>query len=946
MLQILQDTAVKKSELSHDLKELEQRINNAIKGSGVIDAKGAKKALEEARESVKDGLILKALYFGSVGQRYEDVHHPHNGTFEWIFRNSTSVFRREPGLSQSFPEWLESGAGIFHISGKPGSGKSTLMKYLYRHAETTSRLRHWAGDKELLCAKFFFWRIGATPEQKSLRGLVRSLLYEVLCKAPTIARMLLPEIWARFLETSQNQERGPRLSTADVFDAFDKLIQLTNSKNEDIGAWRSIRVCFFIDGLDEFDESGSNETHGMLLERLQGWTSNSSGNVKMCVSSRAQPPFTTKLDSRLRMTLDRLTSRDIKLTITGRLEAHLRFQALKRRDESGCKGLVARMTTAAEGVFLWVALLLNSLCRGLDRGDSLRFLELRLAQTPANLDVFLSQILDGIDPIYRKGAYLLLATMLRATGLMLLSDNALSEFQLLEKAREPMDLTYSDDLITSLSPLAAVAILEISGNSQMMSGNFELSNLDIIQAAGDNDLETVSQDTLSAIISARSNCLVEVSIIPGFKLVRFMHRAIPEFLHTYFTEKSSPYHPDDFQVTQALAWSQLVELKCLRELHRRPKKPLANLASALLPGWSNTVSASRIHFHLIGERFRMLVRMIRMMKLSETGSDESLFSLLLSIDAVAKEAYSTTEQGSMPSVKKSHNCRQRVWEPLSVYAYVGLYEFIGWVFRSTDILSDHYRLWNTMNGAIGPFNFGSVEDKRISCRTLEAMFVNGAPADIVYPGLGEKFHLWHAFLLLVANLSDDSAWHGIEVWLRHGASPFVAFHVNGSGRCDAVGYPENARRVDIVLATSATVGNRHSRDAPNAFQGLKVAGEYSDELSLGELLTRLHPPNQEEIQTWIDLSSPATTSTECDGFWSMPVLSPRQQQSLDLPNPQNELTGNSSCGDELGKTELTSADGQPDHEASCIGAMRAQNGIRLYVGKSTEPYVLYPSTYA
>jgi ABC-type molybdenum transport system ATPase subunit/photorepair protein PhrA len=41
--------------------------------------------------------------------------------------------------------WMSSRAGIFHISGKLGSGKSTLMKYLCDHDRTKSLLKEWAG---------------------------------------------------------------------------------------------------------------------------------------------------------------------------------------------------------------------------------------------------------------------------------------------------------------------------------------------------------------------------------------------------------------------------------------------------------------------------------------------------------------------------------------------------------------------------------------------------------------------------------------------------------------------------------------------------------------------------------------------------------------------------------------------------------------------------------
>jgi ABC-type hemin transport system ATPase subunit len=45
--------------------------------------------------------------------------------------------------------WLSAGTGIFHISGKLGSGKSTLMKYLCGHPSTKALLNEWAGKNPM-----------------------------------------------------------------------------------------------------------------------------------------------------------------------------------------------------------------------------------------------------------------------------------------------------------------------------------------------------------------------------------------------------------------------------------------------------------------------------------------------------------------------------------------------------------------------------------------------------------------------------------------------------------------------------------------------------------------------------------------------------------------------------------------------------------------------------
>src|SRR5437764_519812 len=63
---------------------------------------------------------LKSLFFDALESRQEHITPASDNTFEWIWSNR----------SLRFTEWLKSGHGAYWISGKPGSGKSTLMKFL------------------------------------------------------------------------------------------------------------------------------------------------------------------------------------------------------------------------------------------------------------------------------------------------------------------------------------------------------------------------------------------------------------------------------------------------------------------------------------------------------------------------------------------------------------------------------------------------------------------------------------------------------------------------------------------------------------------------------------------------------------------------------------------------------------------------------------------------
>jgi hypothetical protein len=73
------------------------------------------------------------------------------------------------------------------------------MRYLLENEQTQSLLQ-WAGSQRLTVADCFFWN-GGSPDQASLTGLLRSILYETLqknCKHyPDLTRLVFPEEWKK-----------------------------------------------------------------------------------------------------------------------------------------------------------------------------------------------------------------------------------------------------------------------------------------------------------------------------------------------------------------------------------------------------------------------------------------------------------------------------------------------------------------------------------------------------------------------------------------------------------------------------------------------------------------------------------------------------------------------------------------------------------------------------
>ncbi len=86
------------------------------------------------------------------------------------------------------------------------------------HRLTTSE-----GKRQLVFASFFFWKPG-TIMQKSLTGLIRSLLHDVLKGYPDLIREILPDYWGQIKSTPWQVQSKLPLTDKEIREAFSCLI--------------------------------------------------------------------------------------------------------------------------------------------------------------------------------------------------------------------------------------------------------------------------------------------------------------------------------------------------------------------------------------------------------------------------------------------------------------------------------------------------------------------------------------------------------------------------------------------------------------------------------------------------------------------------------------------------------------------------------------------------
>lgn len=78
------------------------------------------------------------------------------------------------------------------------------------------------------------------------------------------------------------------------------------------------------------------------------------------------------------------------------------FRELRNDDSEGYEELTKAIREKAQGVFLWVWLVMRSLLRGLRNDDDLDTLKIRLSEYPDYLNGLYERIFDRIEKVYRK----------------------------------------------------------------------------------------------------------------------------------------------------------------------------------------------------------------------------------------------------------------------------------------------------------------------------------------------------------------------------------------------------------------------------------------------------------------------------------------------------------------------------------------------------------------
>ncbi|KAI9687465.1 MAG: hypothetical protein M1822_002075 [Bathelium mastoideum] len=300
---------------------------------------------------------LQSLWFTEINLRMDHIGDETPGTCLWFLRHP------------KYRDWLSQDQGLLWLKGKPGSGKSTLMRFALDQ-QTSS-------DGTILASFFFHARAGLNSLQNTSIGLYRSLLHQ-LCKK-------IPELCAAFCKELEGVLKSVATGRTDWSFHEGNLRRFLRDYIPRISASKHIRI--YIDALDEAgEEIAKNLVRS--FHRLVFDARNLGSHLSICFSCRHYP-LTTPSEA-LTIYVEHENSADIGTYLRETLDGMP--EALRLENE---------ILEKAKGVFQWVVLVVPMIADLFNEGDY-GLIRDRLEGLPEGLESLYEDILTGLASKKRK----------------------------------------------------------------------------------------------------------------------------------------------------------------------------------------------------------------------------------------------------------------------------------------------------------------------------------------------------------------------------------------------------------------------------------------------------------------------------------------------------------------------------------------------------------------
>lgn len=270
--------------------------------------------------------LLYSLDIKDTRYRFHKIEDSYGPTFKWIWTDPDAAFS----------SWMTDDLGIYWIGGKPGSGKSTLMKYIFKHYKDYGIPSKADTEREHLNAGFFFHDRGSHI-QKSFEGLLNSMLHQILSSE----RRLIEEVKHVYARLAKKEWKIWPVEALE--EALDCIVKQTSFP---------VNLYLFLDALDEY--GGRPDFIASFIKRITQHSSRALTRIKICLSSRLWNVFIDEFNICPGFRIHEKTQKDILAYIEGKFNDSRSMAELQGREGDtnrlGIQGLKSQLLEKAEGV--------------------------------------------------------------------------------------------------------------------------------------------------------------------------------------------------------------------------------------------------------------------------------------------------------------------------------------------------------------------------------------------------------------------------------------------------------------------------------------------------------------------------------------------------------------------------------------------------------------------
>ncbi|KAF6826547.1 nb-arc and ankyrin domain protein, partial [Colletotrichum musicola] len=332
--------------------------------------------------------------FGREGETNQSYRQLVRNEFKRHVKRSIEENETKPAPTGSgLISWLSKGDGIYWIQGLPGSGKSTAMKNLVQSKEVAKLLKKtkWSQASMFLTDRM-------SESQRSWTGVLAVMIYWLWKSFPDLASFIEPSL----LQRAPDDSSWTRQTLESI---------LLACKRQD-----SVRfsICFFVDALDEMDTSKTSRRAMVeFMEALVADDVSDKGAIKICAASRPENDINIHFQHREGFRMQDWTRPDISAFVHDRLFSHPEALDPPTTYEQQLRRISTAVIDGAEGVFLWVRLVVYEVWDGQTSGETLTSILSRIQQLPKkDLPQFYLHILRKTPPESRRETQAVLELLL------------------------------------------------------------------------------------------------------------------------------------------------------------------------------------------------------------------------------------------------------------------------------------------------------------------------------------------------------------------------------------------------------------------------------------------------------------------------------------------------------------------------------------------------------